>query len=332
MFGTLEGVYCPADKETCTQSELKKVFALHSSAHDKALGEIGDVPARPSDPTNKNYFGYPRNVIVDDLNANMHELSKVPFIERMVNASVKRMEMRSWVVPVKWENFDLMLWQDLKGRKNEIQWVPPKFDESLADEWRDAATMKDTDAKAIYQVLAGADPNDLNVYNAETVTEDLLGPACSSLTNVWGETNDAELFTNAKDETARGVFNPLFSSNCVQPTFPSPQPGFLAHNLTQGARTYSTSGPFMYLSKYAPQDFFDRGNRANPNLPWVPGTLLTDIALGGLPFRNLFPTDQGGTYGYSNKEILELSMPCTPGRAPNNRDKPCSPYYYSKGE
>ena len=271
-------------------------------------------------------------MIVDDLNANMHELSKVPFIERMVNASVKRMEMRSWVVPVKWENFDLMLWQDLKGRKNEIQWVPPEFKQELADKWRDAATMKDTDAKAIYQVLAGADPNDLNVYNAETVTEDLLGPACSSLTNVWGETNDAELFTNAKDEKARGVFNPLFSSNCVQPTFPSPQPGFLAHNLTQGARTYSTSGPFMYLSKYAPQDFFDCGNRADPNLPWVPGTLLTDIALGGLPFRNLFPTDHGGTYGYSNQEIIELSMPCLPGRAPNNKDKPCSPYYYSKGE
>ena len=106
-------------------------------------------------------------MIVDDLNANMHELSKVPFIEGMVNASVKRMEMRSWVVPVKWENFDLMLWQDLKGRKNEIQWVPPKFKNEpppLADKWRDAATMKDTDAKAIYKVLAGADPNDLKVY------------------------------------------------------------------------------------------------------------------------------------------------------------------------
>ena len=98
---------------------------------------------------------------------------------------------------------------------------------------------------------------------------------------MWGETNDAELFTNAKDEKARGVFNPLFSSNCVQPTFPSPQPGFLAHGLTQGARTYSTSGPFMYLSKYAPQDFFDRGNRANPNearqAVWGVGVTRTDV-------------------------------------------------------
>ena len=71
------------------------------------------------------------------------------------------------------------------------------------------------------------------------------------------------------------------------------------------------------MTSYRPTDFFVRGSLADPTLPWVPGTLLEDFALGGLPFRNLFPTDHGGTYGYSNQEIMELSMPCSPGRAPN---------------
>jgi len=381
LFGTLEGVYCPADKETCTQSELEKVFALHSSAHDKTLGEIGDVTTSPSDPalffsyhayidknfmvwqesmmdtgrftdpvkkdlghhdqsdppdlTNKNYFGYPRNVKVEDWQAHVDEFVNVQFIDGMVKASNQRMTLRNWVAPVSFDHFDLQLWQDLLGKDGQTQWMPPGHqNSSLAEQWHDAATMNDTDAKMIYQVHAGVDPKDHNVYNVDHKidTEDFLGPACSSLTNVWGETNDAEKFTNAKDETARGVFNPLFSSNCDQPTFPSPQPGSLTHNLTQCARTYSTSGPFIYMTKYRPPDFFNRGRQANPTLPWIPGTLLQDIALGGLPFRNLFPTDDGGEFGYSNKEIIELSMPCLHGRAPNNKTAPCSPYYYSKGE
>ena len=87
------------------------------------------------------------------------------------------------------------------------------------------------------------------------------------------------------------------------------------------------------MTSYRPTDFFVRGSLADPTLPlsrlpWVPGTLLEDFALGGLPFRNLFPTDDGGEFGYTNKEIIELSLPCFPGRSPDNKLAPCAPYSY----
>ena len=113
------------------------------------------------------------------------------------------------------------------------------------------------------------------------------------------------------------------------PTFPSPQEGSLTYKLTNGARTYSSSGPFIYMTSYRPTDFFVRGSLADPTLPWVPGTLLKDFALGGLPFRNLFPTDDGREFGYTNKDIIELSLPCFPGRSPDNVAAPCAPYSYS---
>ena len=397
LAGTLEGVYCPAGKETCKQSELEKVYALHSTGHDKTLGEIGDVTTSPSDPalffsyhayidknfmtwqqsmmdtkrmtdpgtkdlgahdksdppdlTNKNYFGYPRQANLEEWMANVEAFEKVPFIEGLVNASNQRMQARGFINPVTFKHFDLQLWKDLLNTDGGKAWVPifepystvnnkliPGFDtstpadqEKLAQHWKDAATLNASDSIAIYEVHAGVDPNDVSVYNTKTrqdvydgsVTDpNFLGPACSSATKVL-----------SPDFSSTGIsghfFNPTFSKNCRAPTFPSPKPGSLTYNLTQGARTYSTSGPFTYMTQYSPPDFFDRGDQADPTLPWIPGTLLQDIANGGIPFRDIFPKHDGGTFGYSNKEIMEWGLPCFPGRSPDNETAPCTPYVYS---
>jgi len=401
LSGTLEGEYCPAGKETCTQQELEKVYALHSTAHDKTLGEIGDVTTSPSDPalffsyhayidknfmewqesmmdtgrwkdhsgtkdlgahdmsippdlTNKNYFGYPRQANLEEWKDIVDAFEKVPFIEGMVEASNQRMKARGHINPVTFKNFDLQLWKDLLNADGGTAWVPsfepystvnnkliPGFDtstpadqEKLAQHWKDAATLNASDSIAIYEVHAGVDPNDDSVYDTKTEKDvydgtsthpNFLGPACSSATNVLSP--DFRDLTNG--DTSDEGFNPSFSMDCRAPTFPSPKPGSLTYNLTQGARTYSTSGPFTYMTQYRQTDFFDRGDQANPTLPWIPGTLLQDIANGGIPFRDIFPHYDGGTFGYSNKEIMEWGLPCFPGRSPDNETAPCTPYHYS---
>ncbi|EOD26573.1 hypothetical protein EMIHUDRAFT_100598 [Emiliania huxleyi CCMP1516] len=359
-FGTLEGVYCPDEKETCTQQDLKKVYALHSTTHDK-LGEIGDVTTSPSDPalffsyhayidknfmawqesmmdtgrmtdpvkkdlghhdksdppdlTNKNYFGYPRQATHEEWLANVEAFEKVPFIEGMVEASNQGMELRGYVKPVEdFKHFDLQQWIDLLG---------------------------------IHHVHAGVPTDDsVTVYDGDLAHPNFLGPACSSATNVlspdfWTLTNPS--FSMESGKAAAGavggggggphLFNPTFSLACTSPQWPSPKPGSLTYNLTQGARTHSTLGTVIYMTqyhdtKYRPDGLL-RGDQAVPTLPWIPGTLLQDIANGGMPFRDIFPGYDGGRFGYSNKEIMEWGMPCRNGRVVNDTDKPCSPYSYS---
>merc|ERR1711935_4457 len=254
--------------------------------------------------------------------------------------------------PVTFKNFDLQLWKDLLNADGGTAWVPSfepyntvrtplpyvtKTEEDqkkLAQHWQDAATLNANDSIAIYHVHAGVDPNDDSVYDTKTEKDvydgtsthpNFLGPACSSATNVLSP--DFRDLTNG--DTSDAGFNPTFSMDCRAPTFPSPKPGSLTFNLTQGARTYSTSGPFTYMTQYRQTDFFDRGDQANPTLPWIPGTLLQDIANGGIPFRDIFPHYDGGTFGYSNKEIMEWGLPCFPGRSPDNETAPCTPYHYS---
>ena len=415
--GSLEGVYCPAGKETCTQQDLEKVYALHSTGHDKTLGEIGDVTTSPSDPAlffsyhayiDKNfmewqesmkkegrfvdhlklelndqeppgpglsadYFGYPRQATHEEWLANVEAFEKVPFIEKMVNASDQRMKARSFIVPVTFKNFDIELWKDLLGTDADgdapTAWVPifppyntehtpllydtstPEGQKNLSRAWRDAATLTPNDSIAIYHVHAGVDPDDSgyntrytqDVYDGSVTDPNFLGPACSSATNVHSpdkyNIENGEFPGYQSGKAAAGAvggggggvhhFNPTFSGTCTSPQFPSPKPGSLTYNLTQGARTYSTSGPFIYMTQYRPKDFFNRGDQADPTLPWIPGTLLRDIANGGIPFRDIFPKHDGGTFGYSNQEIMEWGMPCFPGRSPHNKSAPCSPYSYS---
>jgi len=371
LAGTLEGEYCPADKDTCTQQDLKKVYALHSTAHDKTLGEIGDVTTSPSDPAlffsyhayiDKNfmewqtsmkkegrfvdhhqrelldqkppgpglsadYFGYPRQVTIEEWNDTVTKFEDVPLVKDLIWNSNQRMELRGYVKPVEdFRNFDLQQWIDLLGSKSpKAHQFPNK---SFSTRWREEATGHDVDYIAIYNAHAGHVRSDedgfkkfFNTLTAADVYPDFLGPACSSAAN---NPNG-----NTSDNTAEPIFNPIFSSKCIQPTFPSPQEGSLTYKLTNGARTYSSSGPFIYMTSYRPKDFFVRGSLADPTLPWVPGTLLNDFALGGLPFRNLFPTDDGREFGYTNKDVIELSLPCFPGRSPDNVAAPCAPYSYS---
>jgi len=241
------------------------------------------------------------------------------------------MQLRNFVVPVNFNHFNVQLWIDLLGEDGSHQWPSA----SLSKKWHEAATESDADAVAIFKVHAGNDPDLYDTPDADSVytpgaSSNLLGPACSSATNVAPPLAFYGLTGPAKGKESS--FNPLFGANCNQPLYPSPQPGSLTYLLTNGARTYATSGPFIYMTKYRPPDFFDRASSADPTLPWVPGTHLDDIALGGLPFRNLFPMHNGGEFGYKNKEIIEWSLPCFDGRSPNNKLKPCSPYKYSKGE
>mmetsp|Transcript_15429 Transcript_15429/g.50211 ORF Transcript_15429/g.50211 Transcript_15429/m.50211 type:complete len:829 (-) Transcript_15429:41-2527(-) len=389
LSGTLEGEYCPAEKDTCTQKDLKKVYALHSTAHDKTLGEIGDVTTSPSDPalffsyhayidknfmewqtsmmekqrfvdsvppqrvlghhdksdqqpdlTNKNYFGYPRQVTLSEWEYNVAKFAEIPFVKDLISNSSERMDLRSYVVPVdkNFHHFDLQQWIDLlglepSGDSNGAHQFPNK---TFSEKWRNAATLTDEAAIAIYNAHAGHERSDadgfhmfFNTLTADKVYPDFLGPACSSLTNNLNGVAPSDGSKAKGQNVTEAYFNPTFSSNCIQPSFPSPQEGSLTYNLTQGARTYSSSGPFIYMTSYRPADFFVRGSRADPTLPWVPGTLLQDVALGGLPFRNMFPTDDGGEFGYTNKDIIELSLPCFPGRSPGNTSAPCAPYSYS---
>ena len=365
-FGTLEGVYCPAGKETCKQSELEKVYALHSTGHDKTLGEIGDVTTSPSDPAlffsyhayiDKNFmewqtsmkkegrfvdhhqrelldqkppgpglsaddFGYPRQVTFEEWNDTVTKFEDVPLVKDLIWNSNQRMELRGYVKPVEdFRNFDLQQWIDLLGLKSPNAHQFPN--KSFSTRWHEEATGTQEDYIAIYNAHAGHVRSDedgfkkfFNTLTAAEVYPDFLGPACSSAAN---NPNG-----NTSDNTAEPIFNPIFSSKCIQPTFPSPQEGSLTYKLTNGARTYSSSGPFIYMTSYRPTDFFVRGSLADPTLPWVPGTLLKDFALGGLPFRNLFPTDDGREFGYTNKDIIELSLPCFPGRSPDNVAAPCA--------
>jgi len=245
------------------------------------------------------------------------------------------MQLRNFVVPVTFEHFDVQLWQDLLGDLSSHQWP----DASFSEKWRGAATESDAAALAIFKVHAGHDPALYDTPDADSVyspegSSNYLGPACSSATHF---APPLRLVANSSDallgsDKAEAYFNPNFGANCRQPVFPSPQPGSLTYKLTNGARTYATSGPFIYMTKYRPPDFFDRASSADPTLPWVPGTHLDDIALGGLPFRNLFPRNNGGEFGYKNKDIMEWSLPCFEGRSPDNKEAPCAHYKYSKGE
>ena len=193
-------MYCPADKETCKQSELKKVHALHSTAHDKlspsdpalffshqayidknfmewqtsmmekkrfvdpverVLGHHDQSDQQP-DLTNKNYFGYPRQATLSEWNDNVAKFEGVPLVQ----------------------NFDLQQWIDLLGRTQ----------------------ITDDDAIAIYKAHAAhTDADDFDKF-----------------------------------------FNTLKAED-VYPDFPSPQEGSLTYNLTNGARTYASSGPFIYM-------------------------------------------------------------------------------------
>lgn len=374
LFGTLEGVYCPGDKEMCKQSELEKVYALHSTGHDKTLGEIGDVTTSPADPAlffsyhayidknfmawqksmkkngywhdpitadlgddirNINHFGYPIQMTLDQWRQNVANLVDLTFFKDLVSNSSERQVLRKHVKVSDMEHFTVQLWQDLIGQSS-LQW-PNK---TLSDKWHITGTEKDDDAIAIFEAHAGNVTHlfdvktAADVYSPDTPSKNFLGPACSSATHVSPPLNFVAAGTDAllASGTAELFFNPIFGANCRQPVFPSPQPGSLTYNLTNGARTYATSGPFIYMTKYRPADFFNRAKSADPTLAWVPGTLLDDIALGGLPFRNLFPTNDGGTFGYRNRDIIELSLPCFDGRSPDNKEKPCAPYIYSMGE
>jgi len=193
VSNTLKGLYHDSE------GNVRRPSALHSMAHDKVLGEMGDVTTSPADPVlffsyhayidknhhewmknmekmdpdaAKKYYYYPRNIDAATYEQALKALKQVPFIQGLVAASQERMTQRGYPKPVLFENFDLMLWQDLRDSSNEtwnkaaklemsdvdeIRAVTKSFRDHLTHGSRTAATSGPWAYLTLYQTVAGGD-------------------------------------------------------------------------------------------------------------------------------------------------------------------------------